>query len=44
MPLISMRQLPDQAAEFDYGVPAFNVNYLEQIQSKCRPPMRRRAW
>ena len=33
MPLISMRQLLDHAAEFGYGVPAFNVNNLEQIQA-----------
>jgi fructose-bisphosphate aldolase class II len=28
-----MRQLLDHAAENDYGVPAFNVNNLEQIQA-----------
>lgn len=33
MPLISLRQLLDHAAEHSYGVPAFNVNNLEQIQS-----------
>ena len=33
MALISMRQLLDHAAENDYGVPAFNVNNLEQIRS-----------
>lgn len=33
MPLISMRQLLDHAAEHAYGVPAFNVNNLEQIHS-----------
>jgi fructose-bisphosphate aldolase class II len=33
MALISLRQLLDHAAEFNYGVPAFNVNNLEQIQS-----------
>jgi fructose-bisphosphate aldolase class II len=33
MPLISMRQLLDHAAESGYGVPAFNVNNLEQIQA-----------
>ena len=33
MALISMRQLLDHAAENDYGVPAFNVNNLEQIQA-----------
>ena len=33
MPIISMRQLLDHAAENDYGVPAFNVNNLEQIRA-----------
>jgi fructose-bisphosphate aldolase class II len=33
MALISMRQLLDHAAENSYGVPAFNVNNLEQIQA-----------
>ncbi len=33
MPLISMRQLLDHAAAHGYGVPAFNVNNLEQIQA-----------
>ena len=33
MALISLRQLLDHAAEQDYGVPAFNVNNLEQIQA-----------
>ena len=33
MPLISMRQLLDHAAENDYGVPAFNVNNLEQMRA-----------
>ncbi len=33
MALISMRQLLDHAAEMGYGVPAFNVNNLEQIQA-----------
>lgn len=33
MPLITLRQLLDHAAEHDYGVPAFNVNNMEQIQS-----------
>ena len=28
-----MRQLLDHAAENDYGVPAFNVNNLEQIRA-----------
>ncbi|MFT5234442.1 MAG: fructose-bisphosphate aldolase class II [Candidatus Krumholzibacteriia bacterium] len=33
MPLIPMRALLDHAAENDYGVGAFNVNNMEQIQS-----------
>jgi fructose-bisphosphate aldolase, class II len=33
MALIALRQLLDHAAEHDYGVPAFNVNNLEQIQA-----------
>ena len=33
MPLISLRQLLDHAAENDYGVPAFNVNNLEQTRA-----------
>jgi fructose-bisphosphate aldolase class II len=33
MPLISMRQMLDHAAEHTYGVPAFNVNNLEQVQA-----------
>ena len=31
MPLVSMRQLLDHAAENDYGIPAFNVNNMEQV-------------
>jgi len=33
MALISMRQLLDHAAEHGYGVPAFNVNNLEQTRA-----------
>lgn len=33
MALISMRQMLDHAAEHGYGVPAFNVNNLEQIRA-----------
>ncbi|MFS8980136.1 fructose-bisphosphate aldolase class II [Cupriavidus necator] len=33
MALISLRQLLDHAGEFGYGVPAFNVNNLEQIHA-----------
>src|SRR5579863_9264861 len=31
--LVSMRQLLDHAAENNYGLPAFNVNNLEQVQA-----------
>ncbi|HJV06062.1 MAG TPA: class II fructose-bisphosphate aldolase [Chromobacteriaceae bacterium] len=31
MPLVSMRQLLDHAAENGYGLPAFNVNNMEQV-------------
>ena len=33
MSIISLRQLLDHAAENSYGVPAFNVNNLEQIRA-----------
>ena len=33
MSLVSLRQLLDHAGEFGYGVPAFNVNNLEQIHA-----------
>jgi len=33
MPIVSMRQLLDHAAENSYGLPAFNVNNLEQVQA-----------
>jgi len=33
MPLVSMRQLLDEAAKKGYGVGAFNVNNMEQIQA-----------
>jgi fructose-bisphosphate aldolase, class II len=33
MPLVSMRQVLDEAAKGGYGVGAFNVNNMEQIQS-----------
>jgi len=33
MPLVTMRQLLDEAAKGGYGVGAFNVNNMEQIQS-----------
>ena len=31
MPLVSLRQLLDHAAEYGYGLPAFNVNNMEQV-------------
>ena len=33
MALVSLRQLLDHAAEHNYGVPAFNVNNLEQVRA-----------
>jgi len=33
MALISLRQLLDHASENSYGMPAFNVNNLEQVQA-----------
>ena len=33
MALITLRQLLDHAAENEYGVPAFNVNNLEQVRA-----------
>ena len=33
MSLVSMRQLLDHAAEHGYGIPAFNVTNLEQVQA-----------
>jgi fructose-bisphosphate aldolase class II len=33
MALISLRQLLDYAAEKNFGIPAFNVNNLEQVQA-----------
>ncbi len=45
MALISLRQLLDHAAENGYGVPAFNVNNLEQVRaimeaaSECNSPV-----
>lgn len=33
MSLVSLRQLLDHAAENTYGLPAFNVNNLEQVQA-----------
>lgn len=33
MAIITMRQLLDHAAEHDYGIPAFNVNNIEQLRA-----------
>lgn len=33
MALVSLRQMLDHAAEFEYGIPAFNVNNLEQMRA-----------
>ncbi len=33
MALVSLRQVLDHAAENNYGIPAFNVNNLEQVQA-----------
>jgi fructose-bisphosphate aldolase, class II len=33
MALVSLRQLLDHAAEYGYGIPAYNVNNLEQIRA-----------
>ncbi len=33
MALVSLRQLCDHGAEHGYGIPAFNVNNLEQVQA-----------
>ena len=41
MPLISMREMLDHAAEAGYGIPAFNVNNLEQVQAVILAKMER---
>jgi len=33
MAIISLRQLLDHAAEHSYGIPAYNVNNMEQMQA-----------
>ena len=33
MALIALRQLLDHAAEHGYGLPAFNINNMEQIHA-----------
>ena len=46
MALVSMRELLDHAAENGYGVPAFNVNNIEQVQAIMTEvkPMRMAIW
>ncbi|MDD4911713.1 MAG: fructose-bisphosphate aldolase class II [Sideroxydans sp.] len=45
MALVSLRQLLDHAAEHSYGLPAFNVNNLEQVKAimeaadQCNSPV-----
>ena len=45
MALVSLRQLLDHAAEHSYGLPAFNVNNLEQVKAimeaadECNSPV-----
>ena len=45
MALVSMRQLLDHAAEHGYGLPAFNVNNMEQVRAimeaadECNSPV-----
>jgi hypothetical protein len=45
MARITLRRLLDHAAEHDYGVPAFNINNMEQalaimdVASKCDAPV-----
>ncbi len=41
--LISLRQLLDHAAEHQYGVPAFNINNLEQVQAIMQAAQKLRA-
>ena len=41
MARITLRQLLDHAAEHDYGVPAFNINNMEQALASAglmKPP------
>jgi fructose-bisphosphate aldolase class II len=43
MALVSLRQLLDHAAEHGYGVPAFNVNNLEQVLAIMEAAQARQA-
>ena len=40
MALVSMREILDHAADVGYGVPAFNVNNMEQVQAIMRAAQR----
>ena len=40
MARITLRQLLDHAAEFGYGVPAFNINNMEQGLAVCEAAYR----
>ena len=40
MALATLRQLLDHAAENDYGLPAFNVNNMEQVKAIMIVPMK----
>ncbi len=42
MALVPLRLLLDHAAENGYGIPAFNVNNLEQVQSIMEAALRNR--
>ena len=33
MAIVSLRQLMDYAAEHSFGMPAFNVNNMEQVKA-----------
>ena len=45
MAMVSLRQLLDHASEYGYGIPAFNINNMEQLLSvlaaakKCNAPV-----
>ena len=45
MPMVTLRELLDHAAEHNYGIPAFNVNNMEQVRAimraadKCDAPV-----
>ena len=39
MTLVPLKHVLDHAAENNYGVPAFNVNNMEQIQAIMEQPI-----